>query len=590
MINNNYKDKNFLLPFVSLILFNISLFIILNTQSAGEYEISIFTVFPFYLWIFIGSVIAISIFTLLNNDLDIRTRKIGLLILLLLDILILVLPLCRGYYFFGREDMLTHLAQVNEMIINGYINSENFYPIAHIFESIFVQISGIDPKLVMMGTSSLFFCIYFGGTYLLANFITKKLDKVLFLLAFASILLYSYFGAMFLPNSLSFYFIPLILYVFVISTDKKRSSVQYSILLVILIFLTAFFHPLNTLNLMLMLILVPISIFLINLRDNSQEVNIDPKRVTNSLLLLGVTFIFWFTSYSIFQKSFLKVYNWLILDLGTTPLETFQESFLSSTLGVFEILNNIILSYGHQFIFILLLGFVLFLLIKNRGKISFNINYKFYIIFFALNFFLFMGITALTAIGSFGLSNPQRVLIYAVFFAMFTNGLVLYGWVNNKNSNNTKNRRIIILTIILTLSALIGIYSSYASINMGKTNFQVTESELIGSNFLFSSSFQNPYIYSINNEASRFSDVIIGINKTQKLKYRSLLSSPKHFDFNKTANNRYLFLSGYSIERYNSNMVKSPLFSKNDFDNLLNNESFSELYNNGKTQIFIIHA
>lgn len=586
MISKELKNKNFLLPLLAVMFLNISLFIILNTPSAQGYEISIFDVFPIYLWIFIAVTIIISIFTLLNNDLDVRTRKITLLLFLLTDFLILCLPLIRGYFFYGRGDVLTHLSYITDIMVSGKISIDNFYPISHIFETIFIQISGINPKLAIMGTPALFFLIYMSGTYLLTKFITKNLDKILFLFAFSGILLYSYFGSMFLPNSLSFTFLPLILYVLAISFNDNYSNVSYSVLLIILLFLTAFFHPLNSINLIIMFIIVLFSILVVKWRDTSGAKNLNPSRVINMILILGVTFVIWFTSYAVFQRSFKKVYDWLVYNVGTTPIASYHESVFSSNWSNFEILRNVFLSYGNEIIFILISGFVLILIIKNMKKFNININYKLFKIFLPLNFIVFLLMSGVLLTGSFGLTNPQRELIYVLFFSMLLNGLFLYDWINKKGGK--KYLKIIIFTLFLSLAALTGIYSTYSSLAMGTTNFQVTESELVGSNFLFEHVNPNVIIYSLNNEVTRYSDVINGVRFTEKVRYKYFLDPPKDLNFKNGSNNQYMVLNEYSLQRYSTYLKNDPNYSKKDLDSLQNNSLLSKFYDNGDMRLWII--
>lgn len=585
MVNKYLIEKNFLLPFLAILSLNIFLLFMLNTQSTMGYEISIFNSFNFYQWICIAITLIISIFMLLNNDLNMKTRKIGFLLFVFVDLLILVLPLSKGYFFFGRADMLSHLAHINEILMTGRVYADNFYPVSHVFESVFIQISGINPKNAMMGTPAIFFLVYVSGTYLLSKLMTKKFDRVLFLFAFGGVLLYSYYGSMFLPNSLSFYCMPLVLYFLLISMNYEYSTVSFSILMVIFLFLTAFFHPLNSINLIIMIIVALFSIFAIKLRGKSPNV-FNSDGVLNTLLLVGVTFIIWFTSYTFFQKSVKKIYNWLIYEIGTTPLSSYQKSVLSSDWTYYEMVKNIILSYGHEIIFTLLFIFVIFLIIKNRKKISSNTDYYFLRLFIPLNFVIFVLISSLTLIGYYGLTNPQRELIYALFFAMLGSGLFLYDWVN-KNSRK-KYLKLIFLTIILFVAALIGIYCSYSSLAMGSTNFQVTETEFIGSNFLFKNTDQKTFKYSINHEIIRYSDVVNGISESQQMRYRYLLNTPEHFYFNKTHFNRYMVLTEYSIQRYGIYMPNNPFYSKKDFDGVPNNQNLEKLYDNGNFQIFVV--
>lgn len=586
-MTNNDLNYNFWLPFISAVSIMISLVIILNTPTASGYEISIIETFPSFLWVFIGITLTISLFTLLNNDMDLNTRKISFIFLILTNIIILCLPLIRGYFFYGRSDCMGHLANINQILSSGNFSINNFYPISHIFGSIFVQLTGFDPKFVVMISPTIFFMVFMAGIYLLSNLIIQKINRVLFIFAFAGILLYSYFGAMFIPNSLSFYLLPFILYAFIISLNIKHYNISFSIILVIFLFLLAFFHPLNSINLIIIFIVAIFSILSINYKNKFSEhlpfLKFDISRVVNVLLILLVTFTVWFTSYSIFQRSFRRVYNSLMYDLGTTPLETYQSSIFSTTMTTFQLLKEVFLSYGHEIIFIIITFCAVLLIIKNRKKFLDNSNLRFLRIFMPLNFFIFLFVTALILSGSFGLNNPQRELIYALFFSVLINGFVLYNWVYKNESK--KYTKILLLTALLSTCAFIGIYSSYSSLAMGSTNFQVSESEFVGANFLFASTNFSSYYFSFN-DAFRYSQVVKGNDESMNKRYRSFKHSPKHFNFNDTSSGGYLILNEYGIQRYSSFFYDHPSFNKKDFDDLQTNPRLFLFYDNGDLRVW----
>jgi len=129
VLSNSKINK--ILVLVSIFCINIVLLTIALGGSAKGYEISIFNVYPMYLWISIVVSISSAIILLLLNAFSPK-KKIwvwSLFIILFTNLIILELPLFRGYALFGRSDVLTHLGYVNDILNYGTIGTQNYYPI-----------------------------------------------------------------------------------------------------------------------------------------------------------------------------------------------------------------------------------------------------------------------------------------------------------------------------------------------------------------------------------------------------------------------------------------------------------------------------
>jgi len=578
--------KNNMTLFLVIILLIISLlFIIANEKFASGYEPSIFNSYPAYFWLIIIILNVVGIYLLVNQSFNNDINNLGLIgfsILIFVNFLIISLPLLRGYIFFGRGDVLTHYSFVKDIFLYGNVGAENFYPISHILVSIISLYSGISINNIIIFVTALFSIFYLIGIYLFAKIISKNRGEFYLILAFASVLIFSFYATMFIPTFLSFTFVPWILF-FLIGTKRvditNGLNKNFSFILVIFLVVLALFHPLTSILTIFIMLVFPISIYFYKIIIHSDKKQLKRfKGISNTILFLSVIVFTWISSFSIFKGSIKSIYNWAVYESGNTPVSTYSQKFILSDLGLNDLLRILFENYGHQLLYLLLSLFLMFFTINHYFK---KIKIPFFAIFFILNLFLFLFVTLTFFFGALTIDNPERIFIYVLFFSTLFNGLMFHKLFIIK-SKSKKIKYFII--IFLVICSGIGIYASFNSISIGNMNSQVTESEYKGFNSFIEVYDNSLIIFTINRELGRFYELKYGYEITKDSKYGVFKNAPYHFEFEN--DDAYIALTYYSKYRFEENWQDNPYYSKEDFNKL--DFIYNKIYDDKGLQVWKI--
>ena len=143
--------------------------IALLTPPADGYEMSIYAAFPWYFWaLLIASVLVGQLIVLragVTADKDGSDWWFGVLLVLLSNALLLFLPYARGYPYFERADVLTHLGHIRTIQTTGMIGPENIYPNIHqlvlalarlqaLSDDHLAAVHELEPEVVLLGTGA----------------------------------------------------------------------------------------------------------------------------------------------------------------------------------------------------------------------------------------------------------------------------------------------------------------------------------------------------------------------------------------------------------------------------------------------------
>lgn len=276
---------------VGLIL--ISCIIILITPSAANYEFSLYDVYPFYFWLaLIASIVTGSSILLINglgNEQENNHWILGILIIFLADSILLFMPFIRGYLNFGSGDVLTHIGWMKDIIHKGYVGHSNMYPIDHILGVILHFFTGLSLQQITMIIPALFSLFFIISFYLLSTLIFSKQSECLFLLLFASILMFGNSQMAFAPNAQAFMLLPFLLYLLFKSniSDEKRI---FSFLLILICTLLVYFHPLITVIMISILLLLKILSWILKKKDIKDTYG---KNLNKLIFLLIILFFSW---------------------------------------------------------------------------------------------------------------------------------------------------------------------------------------------------------------------------------------------------------------------------------------------------------
>ena len=191
------------------------LYILIDMPAASGYEVSIYEAFSPDFWflyiLIIFSSIGLSFHSILKNT---NWWKGYLAIILIMNLLVLFLPIIRGYEFYGRggSDVYYHLAGAKHILNTGLIMESDFYPIIHIITAI-LNIIGLSDSLHLTTIiSSTFYIVYLFSLYALGRAMMKSERGGALLAIFGSPFLFSFGHFAFYPFLFSLFLLPLVLY------------------------------------------------------------------------------------------------------------------------------------------------------------------------------------------------------------------------------------------------------------------------------------------------------------------------------------------------------------------------------------------
>jgi len=591
---------------LAFIFIATSLIIITKTPPAKGYELSIYDAYPWYFWfliimaIFIGQLILIknAIFSNKNDKFWI----FGFLVILISDIVLLFMPFIRGYSTFGRWDELTHIGHGIDIIKTGHIGELNFYPMDHILVVTLHYMVGAPVNYIINAIASIFSLFYIISFYLLVKQIFERKDEVLFVLAFTSILLISHEHLTFAPSAQSFFLLPFVLYLYFKSRDLTH-ALEFNFLLIISLFLIVFFHPMTTLFLILVFLILEFCLFIRKNINKTQGFELPklPKRGSLNVISISfITFFIWYFSFSAIVNSFRSVLNWLLYESGRPEVKIYSKLIARAHPELSDLLKVIFHTYGQ----ILILGFlslifsIYFFKIWKGNKNKAKQGLKFYHIFFSIGSLVFIVLSVIFFFNDF-IIGFGRVSKYTLFFSSVLVGLGFYNLI--KRSELSFNRRCfgsILLCIVLISLLYFSTFNLYWSPIVKKENQQVSNAEIEGMRWFFDYRDRNLLIQELGLSQKRFHDAIYGIEVSKKnIRYGINAHPPDHFDYgNKTLLDNSYGKSCYLLVSYLGRIIYPEIypeyekfwrFTPNDFKVLESDITISKIYNNRNLNVYL---
>ncbi len=608
-----------ILATIAFIFLILELGIIALTPSATGYEISIYDAYPSYFWFILIAPIACGVVILLHQAFSEKKSNwwlVGLAIIIFSNSIFLLLPKFRGYALYGRDDELTHLGYIKDILLTGHVGEGNFYPVTHILGSILIQLTGMSLESIPLLFSILFASMYIFNIYLVAKTVTNQFGQVLLMIAFASPLIYSFFQVNFHPSIFSLFMVPCLLYCY-----QKKEMLPYSqhkntVLLLLLAVLITFFHPVTTL-------FVIVTFFTFGLartlhlhfraykrsRPDPHE-NVGKNFLGVSLMLL-IIFSMWFLSYSYIQQSIKAVFNWLLYRVGGSLLQTTLNPLAEANLTPLQIFELFMNRYGA--IFLLLLISSASLLSTLKKGLSRRRNVEAIKFIYAIAFLIAFLIGAFMLFGYFVEYNPIRVSRFALLMGTILSGMVVYDFIkrefrrNTTKRNNQRSGMLMVVAIIILVMVVLSIGSVYTSPRVSTANRQVTRMELAGIKWFEAA--KNPEIAVVLNTISpvtpirRFEDYIFGVETFPIARARvDTERLPSHFGYDEyeyiaealNFEERYLIV--FELDKvtplYFPENVRPKVYqyTAEDFVKLTSDSTIIKLYCNGEFEVWLMYV
>lgn len=578
------------------ISFFSALIIILQRPSAQGYEISIYSAYPWYFWILICFSSFTGIVTLIYNSfvpLKSKSWVIGLIICMFCNITLLLLPIFRAYTVSNFADEVTHLGIIKDILLNGHTGSRNFYPSSHLIVISIYLISSIPPELCIKFIPAIFYSLYIVCIYKYAEVANCLPSQKMLILAFGSVLLFTYFNYLFLPTQLFLYYVPFILLV-----NEKRNSIKnkelWSLIFILVLIFLPFFHPLGTFFVISIIIIYEAAKVLSQFptyksMNSIKYVNLKPA------IILTVIMIIWFSTFVAFKYTILEAYNAIIYDYGASPVVTVGQQLQSVNYGYYDLFELISKNYGHELIYTVLSVISIYILIRNillSKYIPKQIE-----LFAAMSFLFFSVFYGLTLIGSFlSTGSSIRIFCWSLMFSILLNGMILHNKIYKLTGNRFKIG-VVFVSILIIVSSIIGIFSLYPSPYTKQANFQVTTMDWTGMNKYYIFKNSDPTFY-INQLPWRTSHAIYGYDTQKEKNLGSFYPISPHFGYNPNNTNTlaesinssgYFVINEHNIQFYTNLWVEHSFLRQNDFERFYEDITSEKIYTNGELQIWRVY-
>ena len=593
------NDENRVIKIVAIIAFIFiisALMIIAKTPPASGYEISIYEAYPWYFWFLLVGAISCGITILVRQAFAEEKSNwwsIGLFIIIFTNLIIILLPIFRGYFISSGGDEITHLGLIKDIALTGRAGEQNVYPISHILSISLSYITGQNSRLIIKIVPVIFYLIYMSGLYLLARAVGEKFGQVLLVIAFGSVLLFTYFNYLFLPTQCFLYLIPLIL-MLLLGKIVSSNRLEYTIIFLIMLLPMPFLHPLGSVFLILLFLLFELSIlihhFLI-MRGYTQSATISypSKTALMPVLIVFIIFFMWFSTFAIFRTTAARAYGWFVWGYGTPPIDTMAGQLRMAGFTVLDFIDLLIKNYGHGIIFILLSLIAIFIILRNLRLRNIP---KVEEIFFSLFFLIFSVFYIQTLIGAFICTGRSlRIYCWPLIASTVLNGIIFQEWISKLRGKRFKIC-ISLLTIIIIIAAIIGVFSVYPSPHIKRGNLQVTEMNFDGMEWFFAHKNSDSTFY-FAQLPFRAPHAIFGKEAPKPKTVGRFYQVPPHLGYDDNKTLAYSFDSdAYIVISERIKAIKTKLwpdvgrYTLSDLNRLSFDPAVDKIYFNGELEIW----
>ncbi|MFA4826231.1 MAG: hypothetical protein WC593_13855 [Methanoregula sp.] len=593
--NSYYTTKKIVPVFIFLSII-LELIIIILTNLAAGYELSIYTAFPWIFWVCFFSSVLLSLYLVFSSIID-KLKQLwiyGLIGIILNYTIFLLLPTIRGYYFLaqGNDDVFSHLAYTDVILQTGHLFKGDVYPASHILFSV-LAVLGIPINIIANFFPYLFTILLILFFYTLGRSLSSELQLALLMVIFATPLLFSYFHYTFHPFIYALFFMPLILSC--IHRINHGNSIN---LIIIFIFLMAivFFHPLVTFFTIGILVIYFLNAYFLK--------NEYKKYFRNTIIMISLYgFIAFFTWYFSFSGILLTIKNFYDAFFNFEPDEKtivsqYSQVVTSSQSDTLTIIINYIKPYGAITLFLIIaivcLLYVVYMLFQKK--------YHYQEILFSTQLLFGIGCAIVVSFLASIVSEPQRAVALELIMGIILSAICFDQWLKIYPE---KKRKIIILSglfIIISFAIIFGLMAVYESPWTSTPSKQMTYMEKDGITWLFSYRIIDQPTYLKTANYRKMEMYVFGI-----INYRNNQgvfiseSIPTHFGYKsvnhldvtlKTKQQTYLIthekMRQFILAIREDRRDRIDSYNGEDFFRLNNDNSVQSVYKNGEYEIWII--
>jgi len=356
-----------------------------------------------------------------------------------------------------------------------------------------------------------------------------------------------------------------------------------------------FFHPLSS----LIVAVTFIAIYFIGLfaksflnRGNSLAI---PQKSYLSLVFgifeLGILLL-WIHRFEIYQSNIKGLWQNIFSRAGEV-LGNMGNALSKVNVHGLDLVTLYIKLYGADTILIIL-SLIALILIFRRIKRADHDSFPFFIVYIGVLFLIFGAIYLLYLAGLLGLGSigADRMIYYTMLFTPELAAIAIF-WISQKLKYNLL--KFILIVALLAIPSGLSLRGLYYSPYNVQPNAQVTAKDMVGYEWMITEKDLKIGILNIVSEPPRFFDAILGSTATSQREDRYDVQFLDHFGYQKysTLGTEYP-VDQYAVIVASDKVVYSTVwknvgrFSDSDFIKLANDNTVSELYSNGGTDVFYV--
>jgi hypothetical protein len=580
-----------ILGFISIAVADI---VLLSSPATG-YELSIYESTPIIVWICVIFAIFAGILIIIRRAFvsDTNPRHfwlVGFLLLILARFSLLYIPNFRGY-FGWQGDHITHLGMIVDIVESGSI-LDNYYPITHIVLAETHLLTSLPISFLSLYSTAFFSVFYIIAIFILATAVFQDRKMQLLALAAAGGIFFTSYDLLLMPNGWSMFLIPFLLFLYF----RSRNSLKYKVLTLLILVTYPFFHPLSTLMVIEMFVVIGVLGILFNFIDNRDSgFNTHLKNFPFlEVLLLSCIFIFWVLQFSRFEINLMSIYTTIILggSIPSDPLADMSEKLLKVNMGTIDFLLYTLKTMGSEAIYLLFTALATILVfaryIREKTFRGMELFASFLVITYLVGI-MYLGylLNVFSFLESF---DPVRLQAFAVLFTPLAVGFVINHLLERKHRPIA--RLCVVLILIASLLSIISIFPSPYTL---QPNREITGMDMAGMNWILDAGDKDTGFICINSPPTRYADAIMGkqqSSQTMKWRYPTI---PDHFGYDQHpslgysyAENQYAALTKMDRIMYSTVWDSVARFDDGDFDRLNADRSVNRIYDNGETEVFYI--
>lgn len=571
---------------VGFLTVTVAACIALLTPPADGYEMSIYAAFPWSFWgLLLGSMLVghwIVLRAAASADGAGDDWRLGLLVVLCADALLLFLPSVRGYPYFERADVLTHLGHIETIRTTGVVGPENIYPNIHQLVLSLSYATGLEPMAVInavSGVISLFSVL--AAVALVATVYDRR--RALFSVPFVSVLIGGTAHANPSPFAQSVLLLPFVLYLFV--REQRTHALSTRFALVVSLVGLVLYHPLTTLFALVFfgvygVVRTPV----VRERLLAPDAASDPAGSGTARRLLVGTFVAWYYNFSGMLIRAESVLETLFGSAGgESTLESYSDTVSRTSPALGDLLRIMALNYGTTIVILgaasLHLARVAVERARGRGPANpFEVSFSVTAMAFSGAAVLFLAFDLIVGFG--------RPLLVARYFGVLVVGSLAFDCYRYAGERPNALRAIGVVLAVVVVVSTFGTYHSPLTIRI---NQQVTDAELDGAEWYLSRTDPGAPHTEYGIDLYRFEHAMAGFQADDVT--RDPDPPPDHFGYAAGgtlgaayADDRYLVITPAGRQFYPKvwpDYRRYWRYTPTDFERLDTDPTVSRVYGNG---------